>query len=159
MKLLSFAFFATLYLVFTHINCGIESKSDGVKNHSSSVFVVQFNGSALKGFDGTLVETNEEKGERCLKNVDGCLKSGKRDCCCKVHIRDCKRMWLFVLDRRYETTTRALARRLFQANPPFDLSRFKGISEECRKDSRKYIEDLMKFKLWALKSKRKFLWR
>lgn len=37
------------------------------------MFVVE---GVLSGFDGTLVQ-NEEKGERCLKDVDGCLKSGK----------------------------------------------------------------------------------
>lgn len=36
---------------------------------------------------------------------------------------------------------------------PFDLSTTVGISKQCQKDSRQFIETLKKLELWALKSK------
>lgn len=96
MKTLSFAFFVTLYLVFTHINCGIESSSVKKrclkewieqKNQSDedfNVFMVRhLNKSALNGFDEgeeTLMRGQdelEEIGKHCLKNTAKCRKDGK----------------------------------------------------------------------------------
>lgn len=85
MKTLSFAFFVTLYLVFTHTNCGIESSylhsavqkegtGNGGQNRSS-------------GFDVLTVHVNQTldlpllgskgNGEVCLGNVTQCIRSGK----------------------------------------------------------------------------------
>lgn len=36
---------------------------------------------------------------------------------------------------------------------PFDLSNTVGISKQCQKDSRQFMETLKKLELWALKSK------
>jgi hypothetical protein len=51
----------------------------------------------------------------------------------------------------YETTTHQLSDFLFSIVPPFDLSRIEGVSPLCRKQSEKYVTDLKRFKLWALK--------
>ena len=37
-------------------------------------------------------------------------------------------------------------------NPPFELSNVHGVSEECRKDSEKFVASLKKIELWALQS-------
>jgi hypothetical protein len=52
----------------------------------------------------------------------------------------------------YETTTHQLSDFLFSIVPPFDLSRIERVSPLCRKQSEKYVTDLKRFKLWALKS-------
>ncbi|VEN64207.1 unnamed protein product, partial [Callosobruchus maculatus] len=40
---------------------------------------------------------------------------------------------------------------LLTSFPPFQLSDVEGVSKECRLQSRQFIEDLKKFKFWALK--------
>ncbi|KAG5878798.1 hypothetical protein JTB14_026062 [Gonioctena quinquepunctata] len=51
----------------------------------------------------------------------------------------------------YQSTTDRLSGFLFSSLPPFDLSNINGVSPECRQQSRKYLEDLEQFKMWALK--------
>lgn len=94
MRTLSLAFFVTLYLVFTHTNCGIKSsylqkrrlkQRVQEKNQSEDVFVV-FNSSEINRFEKTLVR-DEHKGERCLKNLDECFKSGELTPCTLTFFR------------------------------------------------------------------------
>ncbi|KAJ3653264.1 hypothetical protein Zmor_012524 [Zophobas morio] len=71
----------------------------------------------------------EQTGKLCLKNVDKCIEQ----------------------DLNYESTANGLSSFLLGTQPPFDLSQVPGVSPLCKKQSEKYIEDLKRFKLWALK--------
>lgn len=71
----------------------------------------------------------EERGKRCLKNVTKCLNE----------------------DLTFHPTKNRLLDFISTSMPPFDLSHVPGVSRRCQRDSRKYIQDLNKFKLWALK--------
>ncbi|EFA04173.1 O-acyltransferase like protein [Tribolium castaneum] len=71
----------------------------------------------------------EQTGKLCLKNVDKCMEE----------------------DFNYETTANRLADFVFGIVPPFDLSQVEGVAEDCKRQSEKYVEELLKFKLWALK--------
>lgn len=73
--------------------------------------------------------------------------------CLNVFIRKANTDFsLVVSDTEYRSTTDRLSSFLFSSLPPFDLSRIKGISEECQRQSKIYVEDLKDFQMWALKS-------
>lgn len=45
-----------------------------------------------------------------------------------------------------------LSEQVFKNNPPFELSNSYGVSDECRKDSKKFVASLKNIQLWALQS-------
>lgn len=60
---------------------------------------------------------------------------------------------ILVSDGEYRSSTDRLSNFIFSSLPPFDLSKVNGVTEECKRQSKIYINDLKKFKLWALQSK------
>lgn len=76
MKTLSFAFLVALYLVITHINCGIESsylkRAEGGRN-GSGVGLVEVH---VKPPLASPFVDDEEKGKTCVKNMTRCLQDG-----------------------------------------------------------------------------------
>lgn len=49
-----------------------------------------------------------------------------------------------------------LSTRLFQTTNPFDTSLAKNVSEICKIHTEKFLNDLKKINLWALKSEFQF---
>lgn len=45
-----------------------------------------------------------------------------------------------------------LSERMMKIQPPFDLSHVNGVTKLCQLDSRKFLDALRNFELWALKS-------
>lgn len=88
----SFAFLVTLYFVFTHINCDINSSNIHFKSTFSlqQYLVNQTENATLSNIQETSIyedelkkiqldETilsNEEKGKLCLKNITECIDKG-----------------------------------------------------------------------------------
>ncbi|XP_030765294.1 nose resistant to fluoxetine protein 6-like [Sitophilus oryzae] len=151
MNLLNFPFFAILYIVVTNIKCAEKSaiySENAIKfeaifssalNNGNVVEIENFpeifrnfslaTDSELKVELETSVLSEEERGRQCLRNVTKCIDE----------------------DLTYRSTTDKLFSFMSTSLPPFDLSRAPGVSRSCQKDSQKYVEELKKFKMWALK--------
>ncbi|XP_017782884.1 PREDICTED: nose resistant to fluoxetine protein 6-like [Nicrophorus vespilloides] len=71
---------------------------------------------------------NQMKGKLCAKNYTSCMQN----------------------DPDYEASLSKVTGRLFANSPPFDLSTLDGVGEECRKDSRRFLDALRTFQMWAL---------
>ncbi|XP_050308684.1 O-acyltransferase like protein-like [Anthonomus grandis grandis] len=145
MRQFSFPFLAILYFVVTNIKCAEKST---ILNRESRLFELSelknvfnfsdfsenvINGSRLNLTESELrvelTEEREEAGRKCLKNVTHCMEE----------------------DKTYQQSSEKLLNFIATTLPPFDLSTTPGVSLPCQRDSRKYVNDLKKFKLWALK--------
>lgn len=48
---------------------------------------------------------------------------------------------------------RLIGEKIIQIEPPFDLSPVRGVSKECRADSKYFVDSLKKLDFWALNRK------
>lgn len=148
MKSISIAFIVTLYIVCTHINCNRNSNyvdSVGLIFNRSSNWRAKTDRAviplALEDDDDIasgddleidLMETITDEdavAKNCLRNITDCQKK----------------------DTTYRITTDYLNKYFTSSIPPYDLSLIKGVSAKCKKQSRKFMDDLAKFKFWAVK--------
>ncbi|KAK9890490.1 hypothetical protein WA026_010571 [Henosepilachna vigintioctopunctata] len=143
MKSLSFAFIVTLYLVCTDINCNINSNylenAESIFNRTllsrgdrvTVPLAITEQVAATPELDIDLVESlidEDAPAKNCLKNMSSCFEK----------------------DDLHQDATRNLHKYLLSTIPPFDPSKTKGVSKSCKTQSRRYMEDLAKFKFWAL---------
>lgn len=59
---------------------------------------------------------------------------------------------ILVTDPNYDVSMYRLTKRLLESNPPFDMTNLDDVTDKCRESSQIFIDDLQKFKLWALRS-------